>query len=917
MMVEQWFKPRVTDLAAYFDDEITAMPNLITTAATTVGALNSGSITDGFTSIDVGSGAVTTTGTLTYGTLNDGTTDLGSTTAELNIMDGGTSATGTTVADADRVVLNDGGTMVQAAVTDLAAYFDDEITAMPNLITTAATTVGALNSGSITDGFTSIDVGSGAVTTTGTLTYGTLNDGTTDLGSTTAELNIMDGGGGTSATGTTVADADRVVLNDGGTMVQAAVTDLDTYVSGTTKTLTNKTLTAPKFADGGFIADGNGNESVVFQTTASAVNQLDITNGATGGAVILSATGDDTNVDMTLTPQGSGEVNIAAGNLNYAGTAVTSTGTELNLLDGSNAGTIVNSKALVYGSSGEVNATILQIAGTSITSDATELNLLDGVSGLVQADLTKLAAVDATAAELNIMDGGTSATGTTVADADRVVLNDGGTMVQAAVTDLDTYVSGTTKTLTNKTLTAPKFADGGFIADDSGNEYIEFTKTSSAINELNITNSDATNPVIIGATGGDSNIDITLNPKGTGEVNIAAGNLNYAGTAVTSTGAELNIMDGGTSATGTTVADADRVVLNDGGTMVQVAMTDISTYISANSATLTNKTLSSPTLNTPTITGNTDFSDGSYNFDILSHDGTNGLALASTVVTSTGAELNIMDGGTSATGTTVADADRVVLNDGGTMVQAAVTDLAAYFDDEITAMPNLITTAATTVGALNSGSITDGFTSIDVGSGAVTTTGTLTYGTLNDGTTDLGSTTAELNIMDGGTSATGTTVADADRVVLNDGGTMVQAAVTDLAAYFDDEITAMPNLITTAATTVGALNSGSITDGFTSIDVGSGAVTTTGTLTYGTLNDGTTDLGSTTAELNIMDGGTSATGTTVADADRVVLNDGGTMVQAAGNRFRYVCIGNNKDFNKQNINGSKVCGWWIYCRWKW
>ena len=34
--------------------------------------------------------------------------------------------------------------MKQVAVTDLAAYFDDEITAMPNLVTTAATTVGAL-----------------------------------------------------------------------------------------------------------------------------------------------------------------------------------------------------------------------------------------------------------------------------------------------------------------------------------------------------------------------------------------------------------------------------------------------------------------------------------------------------------------------------------------------------------------------------------------------------------------------------------------------------------------------------------------------------------------------------------------------------------------------------------------------------
>ncbi len=40
-----------------------------------------------------------------------------------------------------------------------------------------------------------------------------------------------------------------------------------------------------------------------------------------------------------------------------------------------------------------------------VTSTATELNLLDGVSGLVQADLTKLAAIDATAAEIDLLDG--------------------------------------------------------------------------------------------------------------------------------------------------------------------------------------------------------------------------------------------------------------------------------------------------------------------------------------------------------------------------------------------------------------------------------------------------------------------------------------------------------------------------------
>ena len=102
-------------------------------------------------------------------------------------------------------------------------------------------------------------------------------------------------------------------------MVQAAVTDLDTYVSGTTKTLSNKTLTAPKFVDGGFIADANGNESIVFQTTSSAVNELEVSNASSGNAVIIKSTGGDSNVDMTLTPQGTGEINIAAGDLNYAG----------------------------------------------------------------------------------------------------------------------------------------------------------------------------------------------------------------------------------------------------------------------------------------------------------------------------------------------------------------------------------------------------------------------------------------------------------------------------------------------------------------------------------------------------------------------------------------------------------------------
>ena len=80
--------------------------------------------------------------------------------------------------------------------------------------------------------------------------------------------------------------------------------------TSTTDTLTNKTLTAPKFADGGFIADANGNELILLQTTASAVNELEITNAATGNAVQIATSGGDTNIDLKLAPKGSGVVDV-------------------------------------------------------------------------------------------------------------------------------------------------------------------------------------------------------------------------------------------------------------------------------------------------------------------------------------------------------------------------------------------------------------------------------------------------------------------------------------------------------------------------------------------------------------------------------------------------------------------------------
>ncbi len=110
--------------------------------------------------------------------------------------------------------------------------------------------------------------------------------------------------------------------------------------------------------------------------------------------------------------------------------------------------------------------------------------------------------------------------------------------------------------------------------------------------------------------------------------------------------------------------------------------------------------------------------DGTAHVDAINFNGT---AITSTAaelnildgVTATATELNIIDGDTTATSTTVADADRVVLNDGGTMKQVAVTDLAAYFDDEITAMPNLASVGTLTTLTVDN-IIINGLINIDI-----------------------------------------------------------------------------------------------------------------------------------------------------------------------------------------------------------
>ena len=600
-------------------------------------------------------------------------------TKDLNVISGVTSATSTTVADADRVLLNDNGTMVQVAVTDLAAYFDDEITSMPNLVTTAATTVGALDSGSITSGFGTIDTGSSNITTTGLISGGSL-------------------------------DIDNVLI-DGTTIGHTDDTDLLT------------------------LADG--------------------------------------------------KVTVA----------------------------------------GELQATTLDIGGTNIT---------------------------ATAAEINLIDGGTSRGTTAIADGDGVLINDDGTMRMTTVQTLAAYLDdeitampnvtsvGTLTTLTvdniiiNGTNIGHTSDTDAIAIASNGNVTVsqnlsvtgDFT-VSGTTTTVNSTVMTVVDPIMTlqtasggGALGSDTNKDVGLAMQyhnGSAAKTAFVGFDDSTGKLIFVPDATINSeVVSGTA--GTIVANLEGDVT---GTLQTAAQGNVTSL-----GTLTALTVDNVAINGATI-GHTDDTDLMTLADgivtVAGEISVTTLDIGGTDVTTTAAELNLIDGGTARGTTAIADGDGVLINDAGTMRMTTVQTLAAYLDDEITAMPNLVET-----GALDAGSITSGFGTIDTGSSNITTTGLISGGsldiddvlingttightddtdlitvadglvtvageisvtTLDIGGTDVTATAAEINLIDGGTSRGTTAIADGDGLLVNDAGTMRMTTVQTLATYLETQMT--------------------------------------------------------------------------------------------------------------------------------
>ena len=285
-----------------------------------------------------------------------------------------------------------------------------------------------------------------------------------------------------------------------------------------------------------------------------------------GSSVTFTLPSADGSSGHLLTTDGSGNLSFAApasSNFTLAADSGSNdtftTGQTLTFTGGTGIDTTVADNEITFA----IDSTVATLAGTqtltnktltspkinedvALTATATELNLLDGITAIADEDNMSSNSATALATQQSIkayVDSQVTAQDLDFQGDSGGALNidlDSETLTIAGGTGIDTSGSGNTltvaidssvvtktgtetltnKTLTSPTLTTPRFADDGHIADASGNEQIIFQQTANAVNAIEVTNSATGDGVKIGSAGDDANIDLILDPKGSGTVDV-------------------------------------------------------------------------------------------------------------------------------------------------------------------------------------------------------------------------------------------------------------------------------------------------------------------------------------------------------------------------------------------------------------
>ena len=397
------------------------------------------------------------------------------------------------------------------------------------------------------------------------------------VAATTANITIATAlNNGDTLDGVTLSTNDRVLVKDQSTASQNGI-----YIVGSSPARADDLAAgvdaAGMFtfveqgstnADQGFVCTSNKGSAVV-GTNNLAFSQFSGAGNLTAGDG-LDKSGNEFSVDL----KSNGGLVIESTELAVDLAASSITGT-LAVSDGGTGSTTSSAArtalGLAIGSNVQAydadldNLSGCQSGGSAALAalTSTEIQILDGAT-VTTSELNILDGVTATATELNIMDGvtattteinlldGVTATTTELNHTDGVTSNiqtqlDAKQASDAQLTELATMASGTADALADLSGTEVAILDGATVTTSELNILDGVTATAS---ELNIMDG-------VTAT--------------TSELNIMDG--------VTATTSELNLMDGGTSASSTTLATADRFVCNDAGTMKQVALSDLVTFL--------------------------------------------------------------------------------------------------------------------------------------------------------------------------------------------------------------------------------------------------------------------------------------------------------------------------------------------------
>ena len=364
------------------------------------------------------------------------------TAAEFALLDGDTARGTTAVADGDGIFTNSNGTMQHTTVQTFQTYFDANSVGGTNIVT-----VGNLNAGSITSGFTSIDVGAGAISTTGLGSFGSLDvddvlidgfnigcTGDTDLltlasGALTLKgtltVGINDAGHNVKLFGATAGSflqwneaTDSLHLTDDTPLKIGDSQDMTLYHDGTNSHITNTTgtlnIATVAAASGGSTAVNIGNAT----STVTMGQDLAVTRNLTAAkATVENIDLDDKTITMT-------------GSTGDTASFVVADNGALSITTVDAAAAAANMTLTADGTFEAVGTTITLDAGGAISLEpggGATLNLdqVDvvgqAISNVSTLTATTLAGTLSTAAQTNVTSLGTL-TGLTVSSADDISL---------------------------------------------------------------------------------------------------------------------------------------------------------------------------------------------------------------------------------------------------------------------------------------------------------------------------------------------------------------------------------------------------------------------------------------------------------------------------------------------------------------